>query len=853
MFQHISTALRAIRAGSASALVACLLFACASATAADPTRIVVHADTPGTRLSRYLTGACIEDVNHEIYGGLYSQMLFGESFQEPASTATPPGFQAFGGRWTVNDGVLSADGPLGPKLIAAPGDARVDEASVEMFLPDASPGFGGLIVRVNKPGLGPDNFDGYEISLDAEHQLVRLGWHGHNWKSIRDVPCAVRVGHWVSLQVRLLDNALEVFVDDKGVLRHEHGGPLPGGNAVGVRPWEKEIRYRNLKVTSGHGSAKPYETKSFPFSQSAVGDDDQVSGMWRAVRRGSPTARIRVETESPFVGNQCQRVTLASGTGEIGVANRGLNGWGLYLEADKPYEGYVWVRSAKPAQADKPVDAEKPANVCVSLESGDGEQTVAEAQLGAPTADWSRLDFTLIPSATVRGGRFVVKLRQPGSVVLGHAFLQPGEWGRFKDLPVRRDVAEAMVDQGITVLRYGGSMVNNAEYRWKKMIGPRDRRSPYKGMWYPYSSNGWGIIDFIDFCQAAGFRCIPAFNMDETPQDMADFIEYVNGPADSPWGRQRAAAGHPEPYRLRFMELGNEERVDEKYFDKFKALAEVIWAKDPDMTLVVGDFVYKDKITDPLNITGTASHITTLAAHREILKLAKAHDREVWFDVHVDTNGPGRAGDLMALSSYCQALDQLADGAKHATVVFEFNAGNHAHRRALANAVATHICERLGLPVATSANGLQPDGQNDNGWDQGLLFLNPSQVWLQPPGYVTQMISRAFQPLLLKTDVAGNPENLDASGKLSEDGKTLIVELVNTAGEACDTEIELAGFKPTKLSAVVEQLAGPLDAVNTAENPRRIVTERSRWSYGDYRPGLPYRLPPHSFTVIRFE
>ncbi len=100
-----------------------------------------------------------------------------------------------------------------------------------------------------------------------------------------------------------------------------------------------------------------------------------------------------------------------------------------------------------------------------------------------------------------------------------------------------------MIDQGITVLRYGGSMVNDAEYRWKKMIGPlTDRRPPYRGHWYPYSSNGWGIVDFVDFCEAAGFRCIPAFNMGETAQDMADFVEYVNGPADSLMGPKALAA-----------------------------------------------------------------------------------------------------------------------------------------------------------------------------------------------------------------------------------------------------------------------------------------------------------------------
>ena len=106
-------------------------------------------------------------------------------------------------------------------------------------------------------------------------------------------------------------------------------------------------------------------------------------------------------------------------------------------------------------------------------------------------------------------------------------------------------------------------MVNDPEYRWKKMIGPRDRRPPYRGTWYRYSSNGWGILDFMDFCEAAGFEYVPAFDVNETPQDMADFIEYAKGSPDSEWGRKRVADGHPKPYRLPYMELGNEERVDD--------------------------------------------------------------------------------------------------------------------------------------------------------------------------------------------------------------------------------------------------------------------------------------------------
>src|SRR5206468_614921 len=153
-------------------------------------------------------------------------------------------------------------------------------------------------------------------------------------------------------------------------------------------------------------------------------------------------------------------------------------------------------------------------------------------------------------------------------------------------------------------------------------------------------------------CEAGGFLAIPDFNIDETPADMADFVEYVNGPVGSEWGAKRVADGHREPYRLKQLELGNEEGVDEKYFQKFKALAEAIWAKDPGMILVVGDFVYSRPIADAMKFDGAASRITSLAAHQQILKLAKEHNREVWFDVHIDTEGPNSSPSARNLFSY---------------------------------------------------------------------------------------------------------------------------------------------------------------------------------------------------------
>jgi len=801
----------------------------------------------GHRVSRYLTGACIEDVNHEIYGGIYSQMVFGEHFQEPAPAVPPKGFRAYGGSWQVQGQELLAGAGDGPKLISGLPAFAEGEAGVELLLPDKKPGNAGFIVKVTEPGIGADSFNGYEITLDAAGHLV-LGRHRQNWEPIRNVACEVPINQWISLVVKMTRKTLEVLVNGKSVVSYEDTEhPLEAGQ-VGLRPWQREARFRNLWVKTG-GSTQTLPFEALPQSPPPPregagigGQDEDVSGMWRCVRRGGASGSFALEREQPFAGVQSQRVTFGDGEGEIGIENRGLNRWGMSFIADRTYEGLLWAR------------VEKPLELSVALESGGGENILARKLLKVKAGGWQPLEFTLKPKANEKAGRFVISLQAPGSVVLGYASLQPGVWGRFKGLPDRRDVVEALLDQGITVLRYGGSMVNHEQYRWKKMLGPRERRPPYKGTWYACSSNGWGIVDFVELCEAAGFLGIPAFNMGETPQDMADFVEYVNGPAGSEWGRQRAAAGHPKPYKLTHLELGNEERVDDTYYQKFKALAEAIWAKDSGITIVVGDFVYSQLLTDPMNFKGAASGITSLAAHQRILQLAKAHEREVWFDVHLGTNGPVPDSTLPALPTFIDSLAKVAAGARHKVVVFELNAGNPSQRRALANAIAINTIERDGrVPIVTSANCLQPDGQNDNGWDQGLLFLNPSQVWLQPPGYVTRMLSRNYQPVVVGTEVRGADGKLDVTAKRSEDGRTLVLQVVNVGGQPAAAAITLGGFTPRKPAAWAEELCGPLEAVNTAQEPNRLRPRESEWKHGCENGVVRRTFPPYSFTVLRFE
>ena len=802
-------------------------------TQAQEARIEVKADHVLHPVSRYLTGACLEDVNHEVYGGIYSQMVFGESFQEPPITAIK-GFKAYGGSWRTRGEELDFSGTAGDRLVSDLPLFADGEVGVEVFVGNDQLSNAGLIVRVNKPGAGVDNFDGYEIALNAKAQNVRLGRHRRNWELIRDVPCEVAVGQWVPLKIKLNGRALEIFVNGNSVLRHDDGdAALPSGT-VGLRQFQAEARYRNLWIKTGG-----QKTRSLSFD-SEWNSSFAVSGMWRPVQKGQAKGALSLETDRPFVGRQAQRLTFVAGPGEIGVENQGLNRWGMCFVGGKSYEGVIWAR------------AEAPTDLFVTLENRDGSQRLAEKKVSVKAGDWQRLTFKLTPKATVNAGRLAITLRKPGSVALGYVFLQPGDWGRFKGLPVRRDVAEGLIDQGITVLRYGGSMINHDEYRWKKMIGPRDRRPPYSGTWYAHSSNGWGIFDFLNFCEAAGFEYVPAFNMGETPEDMADFIRYAKGPAGSEWGRRRAADGHPKPYRLRYLELGNEERVDESYWQKFKPLAESIWVQDPEIILVVGDFFYNQAIQDPYNFSGGA--VNTLAAHKKILDLAREHKREVWFDIHTNTEQPPQPGNLAGELSLIDQLAKLSPGAKYQVVIFELNAGNHSQKRALANAAAINLLQRDGrIPIVTSANCLQPDGQNDNDWNQGLLFLDPSQVWLQPPGYVTQIFARNYLPNQVECEVTGSADKLDVSGQRSADGKTLALQVVNPTGQEVSAEIHLAGFQPRNPLARVVELSGPLEAANTAPHPNAIAPQSSSWKHALRNGSTRRPFPPYSITALRLE
>ena len=815
-----------------SYLAALAVLGTAAATlAGEPdSTIRVDANTVVNRITPYMYGSCIEDVNHEVYGGLYAQLIFGESFEEAplSSAAGLEGWAAYGGQWSPKDGVYSVAPDAGAKVVR--GEPAITDGMVEcdMLLADKNGENAGLIVRVQEPRVGPDAWTGYEISLSAKGDYVRLGRHHNDFTLLRDAKADIEPDRWYRLRVELAGPKLRIFVtpapknaeatppdaaDAKPVLEFtDTEQPILGGR-VGLRTWHALARFRNLRITAG--GAVITDDLSKPAA-----NQESVSGMWDKIVTNDAAAHFAQDADRPFNSNRSQRVELLKPGGTAGVANRGLNRWGLTVRENHEYAGRIYLRQEGFA-----------GGVTVALQSADGRKTYAQQALGPVSQDWAAYPFRLKATGADTNARFALWIDQPGRVWVDQAYLNGTGDELFHGLPIRADIGNQLVAEGLTMLRYGGCMVNAPEYRWKKMIGDRDRRSQYKGAWYPHATNGFGIEDFLQFCEAAKFMPVFAINIEETPADAADLVEYLNGPPDTEWGKRRAENGHRAPYGLRYIQIGNEERTDEHYLERFKVLYDAMHPRDPNLQFIIGAWWEPDN-----------------AVTRKIVE--QLNGKAALWDVHIGGDGLRDGDEADAVFSRMpQLLQQWAPGTALKACVLEENGGRHDLQRALGHAHILNTTQRHGdfVLMDCPANCLQPWLQNDNGWDQGQLFFTGSRVWGMPPYYAQQMAAANHLPCRVAGEVKSPADELDLTATRSEDGKTLVLKVVNIGAKPHRATVELPGFKPA--AGEVWTLSGKLTDRNTPDAPDAIRPTKA--PLHDVAERFEHEFPAYSFTILR--
>jgi len=787
--------------------------------AAD-SHIQVDAARVVNRITPLMYGSCIEDVNHEIYGGLYAQMIFGESFEEPPKGPGVAGWKSFGGQWKASQGVLSVAADFGAKAVRDEPIVGDGTVSCDIRLKDEKGYNASLILRVSDPRPGADSWIGYEVGLSARDRHLMLGRHRNDFHELKRVPAEIVAGRWHRLRVELAGARVRVYLDDAkepAIDFTDASQPIASGR-VGVRTWGSDAEFRDLVIERPEGKvAERFET--------GKGGDpaDGLSGAWDLAHLGGGIPYATWDADRPFNSARSQKIEYRGSTNwnRAFLTNRGLNRLGLSVREGHRYAGSLYVRGIVPE------------DVIVSLRSVDRNRTLVFQVLEPPGKDWSRREFALVPEATDANAEFVISIKGGPPVWVDQVYLAPTGDDLFHGLPVRADLGKALQEEGLTLLRYGGSMVNAPEYRWKTMIGDRDKRPQYKGWWYPHSTNGFGIEEFVQFCRAAKFEPVVTINIEETPGDAADLVEYLNGPATSEWGKQRAANGHPEPYRVKYIEIGNEETTNEHYLDRFKLLHAAMKPKDPGVDYIIGAWWEPDN-----------------KVSRRIVE--ELNGKAALWDVHVGGDNPREGSVVDATFTRMRKLvNEWAPGTTLKACVLEENGGKHNLARALGHATILNATQRHGdfVLIDCPANCLQAWKQNDNDWDQGQLFYDSSHVWRMPPYYAQQMAAAAHLPCRVAAEVRSPGDDLDLTATRDEAGKELVLKVVNVGKAIRRTDIALDGFGPVAPEAEVAMLAGALDDVNGPEGPERIKPVRSTFpaAADQFR----YEFPAQSYTVMR--
>lgn len=315
-------------------------------------------------------------------------------------------------------------------------------------------------------------------------------------------------------------------------------------------------------------------------------DNQSTPSAWQSLGKGL----IALDRENPINARNLTSLRMDMTDNGGGVANSGFSSVGLAIEDGRKYDVSLYVRRSS--------DFDGP--VFVKLESRTG-QILAQAKIANIGTDWKKYELTLKAKGSSQTARFVLESQNKGTVWFDMVSLFPDE--TWKDHGMRTDLAEMIENMQPSFVRFpGGCFVegNRLEnaVRWKQTIGDPAQRKGNWCIWGYQTTGGFGLHEFLQWCEDLDaeamyvINCgmahedhVPMDQMDEYVQDALDLIEYAKGPVTSEWGAKRAAAGHPKPFNLKYLEIGNE-NGGPLYNERYTLFYDAIKAKYPEMQLI---------------------------------------------------------------------------------------------------------------------------------------------------------------------------------------------------------------------------------------------------------------------------
>ena len=570
---------------------------------------------------------------------------------------------------------------------------------------------------------------------------------------------------------------------------------------------------------------------------------------WQLVQRDGAQGSGAVETTAPLNENNSSYavLTVEKAGGGVGLQNDGFDGFAV--KAGDRYNLSLFARQL----------AGSASPLVVRLETKTGA-VLAEARLPSPATSWKKISAALTPATTDADARLVVLATGPGKLALDMVSLFPEKTFHNRPNGLRADLAQAIADLKPKFMRFPGGCLVHGDgldniYHWKDTIGPVEQRKGQRNIWKYHQTVGLGYFEYFQFCEDIGAKPLPVvaagvccqnsnykitrkygigqlgLPMDQMPayiQEVLDLIEYANGPVTSKWGAQRAAAGHPAPFGLQYIGIGNEDKITPVFRERFEMIYNAVKAKHPEITVIgtVGpdpagaDYDNGWKIANELRVPMVDEHCYKSPQwFWENLQRYDAYDR---------TKSKVYLGEWAAF-----------DSKRRSTV-----------RAAISEAAYLTALERNADVVRFASYAPLLAKRDHTDWSPNLIYFTNTEVFPTINYHVQQMFSVNNGDTYLPTTVQDPaPADFAASTVRNSAQGAVILKFVNGANAARPVRIELAGAKRVPATAEFTVLAGPdANVANDYASPRTVLPRVSRLPISG---AFDYEAPANSFTVIR--
>ena len=603
--------------------------------------------------------------------------------------------------------------------------------------------------------------------------------------------------------------------------------------------------------------AELIQNGSFEFNL-AERDGWGAGTAWQTIRPGHSLGYSEVRMDAPIHPNNPTYMRLNiertkefydyKGWKGFGLQNQGFDG--ISVKAGAKYDFSVFLRNVK--------GETKQVRIALVEPQGWGKdpKLLAETTITADANTWKKYEATLTASETVKNAALQILVLQNGVIDIDMISLMPED--TYKGHGLRKDLAEALAALHPKFMRFpGGCVVHGGgdgfwnTYRWKTTVGPKEQRRQLKNTWGYHQSMGLGYFEYFQFCEdlnmepvpilPCGVSCqganggwnmwphqaqdvCPMSEMDEWVQDALDLIEWANGDVNTKWGRVRAEAGHPKPFNMKYLGIGNEEKISPEFAERFKYMYEKVTKAHPEI-IIVGTAGPGSHPENPDYEAGwkLANELQMPIIDEHYYEPYKYFQESRQYDKY-----PRDRKTKIYLGDYASKDKELIDALSEALYLL-------------------HVERNADIVVMTSYAPLFAR-KNATNWNPDMIYFDNERPYLTCSYYVQQMFGQSSGNYYY-----GDCVNIKDATNLQEQSvvlntktRQLFVKLCNASADTKTADINLSRFKGVKTAVKTTLTGQPEDENNYEKQPIAPKTETVKM-----QKKMSLELAPYSFVMLQ--